>query len=120
MTEAYWRSIGGTFIPEFQAVQRTSQQAQRLIDGLIIPDGPNQKVHWREVDIQGKDIIVIQTKAYRLGMSLLGQALFSRELVKAFNPRFIKTVALCSNSDTVLEPIAAQYGIEVVVMPALR
>jgi hypothetical protein len=54
----------------------------------------------------------------RLGMYLLGQTLFSRELIKErFAPRSVRTVALCADSDAVLGPIAEaeRFGIEVVV-----
>ena len=36
LTEGYWRSVGGTLVHEFRAVQRTVNQGQRLIDGVII------------------------------------------------------------------------------------
>jgi hypothetical protein len=49
-------------------------------------------------------------------MYLLGQALFSRLLIKKFfAPKPVRTVALCAADDTVLGPIAKDYGIEVVV-----
>jgi hypothetical protein len=48
-------------------------------------------------------------------MYLMGQALFSRELMKAFDPASIQTVALCSKDDSVLRPLAEAYGIEVEV-----
>jgi hypothetical protein len=46
-------------------------------------------------------------------MSLLGQAFFSRELMRPFKPSSIRTVALCEKDDSVLRPLAEQYGIEV-------
>jgi hypothetical protein len=46
-------------------------------------------------------------------MYLMGQALFSRELMKRFTPASIRTVALCGKDDSVLRPLAEQYGIEV-------
>jgi len=46
----------------------------------------------------------------------LGQALFSRELIKErFSPRSVRTVALCAAGDAVLRPIAERFGIKVVV-----
>jgi hypothetical protein len=63
-----------------------------------------------------RDIVIVQTKASRLGMYLLGQALFSRELIKdRFAPRSIRTVALCAIDDAILRPIAERFGVEVVV-----
>lgn len=50
-------------------------------DAVILPNGGTRITHGSEVSIEGQDIIVIQAKAHRLGMYLMGQALFSRELV---------------------------------------
>lgn len=61
----------------------------------------------------GRDIIVVQVKRPRLGMSLMGQAIFSRELMKPFMPASIRTVALCGRDDSVMRPLAERYGIEV-------
>ena len=97
-------------------VRQGDGHARRLLDGLIVIDGERRIALPGEVfDIAGHDVIVVQTKALRLGMYLLGQALFSRELLEALHPRSIRTVALCSKDDVVLRPIAERYGIEVVV-----
>jgi len=48
-------------------------------------------------------------------MSVLGQALFSAELLRGAGPRRVSTIALCSDDDDVLRPLAVRYGIEVVV-----
>jgi hypothetical protein len=63
--------------------------------------------------VAGRDIIVVQVKRPRLGMSLMEQALFSRELMKPFMPASIRTVALCGRDDSVMRPLAERYGIEV-------
>ena len=83
LTLRYWQSCGGIFIPEFRVVERSGDHGQRLIDGLIVLGEETRVAHWREVDLAGRDIVSIQTKANRLGMYLLGQAYFSRELSKA-------------------------------------
>ena len=51
-------------------------------------------------------------------MYLLGQAVFSRQLMKPFRPRSIRTVAICIKGDDVLEPLASEFGVEVVVYNA--
>jgi hypothetical protein len=52
----------------------------------------------------------------RLGISLLGQAFFSRELIKdRCAPRSIRTVALCAIDDAILRPIAERFGVEVII-----
>jgi hypothetical protein len=51
----------------------------------------------------------------------LGQALFSRELIKdRFAPKSIRTVALCAADDAALRPLAERFGIEVVVDATAR
>lgn len=118
MTQWYWRQIGGTLIEEFPAVRRTKNCGQRLIDGVILPDGPREIAHWHEVDLEGRDIIVVQAKRGRLGMYLMGQTFFSAELMKRFNPSSIGSVALCETYDSVLGPILERYpNMEVVIYP---
>jgi hypothetical protein len=117
LTRAYWESVGGTLVEEFLAVRKGPDQGPRLIDGVIITGAPRRTAHWRDVDLEGKDIIVVQTKASRLGMYLMGQALFSIELMKPFRPASIKSVAICTCDDAILRPMIESHGIEVVVMP---
>ena len=68
------------------------------------------------IPLDGHDLVVVQTKAHRLGMNLLGQALFSRLLIEdRFAPRSIRAVALCTADDAVLRPIPKRFDIEVIV-----
>lgn len=115
LTRRYWETIGGTLIEEFPAVSRTKDNAQRLLDGVVILGEKTEILKAHEVEIRGKDIVVIQTKANRLGMNLLGQAVFSAELMKSHRPKSIRSVAICVAGDSVLEPVANKFGIEVVV-----
>lgn len=116
LTRRYWKSVGGTLIEEFPAVTRSNDRGRRLIDGVIIVGGENKIARAKGVDLEGKDIIVIQTKARRLGMYLIGQALFSPKLMRKFKPRSIKSVAICTKSDAELLPLLKSYKtIEVVV-----
>jgi hypothetical protein len=118
MTRWYWRQVGGTLIEEFCAVRRTSDCGQRLLDGVIIRGGEFQIARKGDVPLDGRDVIGVQTKASRLGMYLMGQAFFSAQLVRRFNPRSVVSVALCSKDDSVLRPLFEQYpGMEVVVCP---
>lgn len=115
LTVRYWCDIGGTLIEEFRAVSRTKDQGDRWIDGVIVFDGQKRRLtneEYDSADIAGKDIIVVQTKTGRVRMSLLGQALFSMRLMERFNPRTIRTVAVCGRPDAILCPIAEEYGIE--------
>jgi hypothetical protein len=89
----------------------------RVVDAVIIVGGDHRIASRAEnVSLDWHDLIVVQTKASRLGMSLLGQALFSRLLIEdRFAPRSVRTVALCADDDAVLRPLAVRFGIEVVV-----
>jgi hypothetical protein len=61
---------------------------------------PSEQKHHREVTVDGHDVVIVQTKDSRLGMYLLGQALFSREAIKVVaSPRSIRTIALCTRDD---------------------
>ena len=115
LTRKYWQSIGGTLIEEFPAVTRGDSNSRRLLDGVVILGGENRIAKASEVDIEGRDIVVIQTKVNRLGMYLMGQAFFSRELMKTFKPKSIKTVAICGKDDTVMRDLCKEFDIEVVV-----
>ena len=115
LTRKYWESIGGTLIEEFPAVTRGDTNSRRLLDGVVILGGEHRIAKASEVKIEGKDIVVIQTKVNRLGMYLMGQAFFSKELMKQFNPKSIRTVAICGKDDTVMRELSEEFGIEIVV-----
>jgi hypothetical protein len=117
MIRWYWEQVGGTLCEEFLAVRGTETTGQRLLDAVILPDGPRRRVHWREISLRDRDVIVVQAKAHRLGMYLMGQAVFSAELIKRFQPRSIRSVALCKQDDSVLRPLLESIpGMEVVVV----
>jgi hypothetical protein len=117
MTRRYWQRVGGTLIEEYPAVLPGHDRRGRWLDGVIITDGEHKiAARGEPADLDGHDVIIVQTKAGRLGMYLLGQALFSAELIKArFVPKSVRTVALCGKDDAVLRPIAERYGIEIIV-----
>src|SRR4051812_40553071 len=101
----FWESIGGTLIPEFQAVPRAPGVGRRLLDAVILPRLSKRQAHWRDINLEGEDVVAVQAKAHRLGMSLMGQAIFSAELLRRFRPRSIRSVILCSADDSVLRPL---------------
>ena len=117
MTRRYCKRVGGILLEEYLVVPRSPGVRQRLIDAVIVLDGEYRIASKGEnVSLDGHDLVVVQTKAYRLGMYLMGQALFSRMLIEdRFAPRSVRTVALCLLDDAVLHPIAERFGIEVVV-----
>ncbi len=115
MIRRYWEKVGGTLVEEFMAVPLRRGQGRRMIDGVIVLGGPKKIMKASEVDLADKDIIVIQAKAKRLGMTLMGQAVFSPKLMMQFKPGSIRSVAICAETDVVLEPLLKPYGVEVVV-----
>lgn len=118
MTRWYWQQVGGTLIEEFCAVRRSRTCGQRLLDGIIIKGGECRIARQSEVSIEGQDIVVVQSKAERLGMYLMGQAFFSPQLMKRFRPRSVESVALVAQDDDVLRPLFEHYeGMRVVVCP---
>ena len=113
----YWERVGGTLIEEFPAVKQANGNGPRRLDAVILPNGPKIKASWRDVILKGQDVIVVQAKAKRLGMYLMGQTLFSAELIKRFEPASIRSVALCAKDDSIMRPLLESFnGMEVVVI----
>lgn len=117
-TRAFWDQVGGLLIEEFCAVSADKAKgiSKRHIDGVIILGEEKESRIGGQYAIKGKDIIVVQTKANTLGMYLMGQALFSKELMLEYEPSSVKTVAICKASDPVMEALCEKYNIEVVVI----
>jgi len=111
MTEGFWESQApGLFIAEYPLVQRGADRSQRLVDGLILPDEPNGRGKWRDhVSLTGKRVIVIQTKASRMGMYLMGQALFSARLALACGAASVRSILLCYRPDAALLPLLKPF-----------
>ena len=108
-------------IEEFLAVKGTSDCGRRVLDGVIIKNGEFRIAQQSEVSLEGKDVIVIQTKASRLGMYLMERVLFSAQLLHRFKPRSVVSVALCSQDDSALRPLLEQYpNMKVVICPRCK
>ena len=115
-TKLYWESVGGLLIEEFMSVKGNKEQGKRPVDGLIVL-GEKTEIHkGNTYDISGKDVIVIQTKRGRIGMYLLGQAYFSRFLIEKHKPKSVKSVAICGRNDKVMQELADQHDVEIVVI----
>lgn len=113
-TRKYWEQTGGLLIEEFIAVHGTKNKGRRSIDGLIVLN-EDAAIHTNNIyEIAGKDVIVIQTKSGRIGMSLLGQACFSKFLIESHKPRSIKCVAICGRTDAVIEELAKKHDVDVI------
>lgn len=119
LTRWYWDQIGGLLIEEFPLVHRSVTNAPRYADAVIVLNEPKSICPTTHINLANKDIIVVQTKATRLGMYLMGQCLFSLELMRAHKPRSVRSVALCARDDSVLRPLLESFdGCEVVIAPA--
>jgi hypothetical protein len=118
-TREYWREVGGLLIEEFHAIKGDKELdiGKRAIDGVIVLGEPSAIQTGGVHDFKGKDLIVIQTKSDRLGMYLMGQAYFSREIMRRFNPRSVKAVAICGRTDAEMVALCSQADIEVRVIP---
>ena len=104
MLEWYWKEVGGTLCAEFSVATAT----QRRLDAVILPEGEYKEVNTDQMKklLNGNAAIVVQAKADRLSMALMGQALFSPALVKReFKPRSIRSVALCRENHPNLESL---------------
>ena len=123
MTRWYWQHVlkQGTLIEEYVAVDKAGDDsnARRLMDGLVIMSGPfeiSDDVHQHITD---KDVVIIQSKNKRLGMSLMGQTLFSRGLILKKKPKSVRSVALCREDDKEMHALLlAHPGMEVYICPA--
>ncbi len=78
----YWKKVGGILVEEFPIIQKSKHSGRRVIDAIIVPDGENKILNWSQVSLKGKDIICVQAKKGRLGMSLMGQTFFFRTATK--------------------------------------
>jgi len=118
MIRAFWSTIGGTLVEEFLVVPSSPTAGARRVDAIILPRGEKRIAPQGEVSVEGQEVIVVQAKATRLGMYLMGQAFFSAELIRRFNPSTVRSVALCTRDDEVLRPLLERFpGLQVVVMP---
>ena len=122
MTRWFWREVlkRGTLIEEYVAVEEAADgsNAPRYMDGLVILDGPFEISNDVLRDIAEKDVVVIQSKNKRLGMYLMGQTLFSRDLILAKGAKSVRSVAVCRKDDKVMRPLLlAHDNIEVHFCP---
>jgi hypothetical protein len=122
MTRWFWQEVlkRGTLIEEYVAVEEAADgsNAPRYMDGLVILDGPFEISNDVRRDIADKDVVVIQSKNKRLGMYLMGQALFSIDLILAKGAKSVRSVAVCRKDDKVMRPLLlAHKNIEVHFCP---
>jgi hypothetical protein len=87
MTEAFWQChANGAYLPEYCLVYQNKKLdvGRRLVDAVILPEKPHGRASIREYPtLAGHNVVVVQTKAERMGMYLMGQAVFTARLVMA-------------------------------------
>lgn len=117
MTRWYWRTVNqrqGLLIEEFPAVKRdgSAGKNKRHIDGVIVLGEKAERRGPRKGDrelVKGKRVIVIQSKARRLGMGLIGQVVVSRELLKELKAKVVKSVGVCREDDLLLHKVLRRF-----------
>jgi hypothetical protein len=117
MTRWYWEKINrgrGLLIEEFGAIRRNEKRGhnKRHIDGVIVLGQPAERRGPRKGDrklVRDKEVIVIQSKARRLGMSLIGQVVVSRELLINLKAKTVKSVGVCKEDDKILRRILRRF-----------
>ena len=117
MTRWYWRTVNkrqGLLIEEFPAVKRdgSTGKNKRHIDGVIVLGEKAGRRGPRKGDrelVKGKRVIVIQSKARRLGMGLMGQVVVSRELLKVLKAKVVKSVGVCREDDQILRGVLDRF-----------
>jgi hypothetical protein len=117
MTRWYWHKVigrQGLLIEEFPAVKRDGAKGKkkRHIDGVIVLGQKAERRGPRKRDrelVRGKRVIVIQSKARRLGMSLIGQVVVSRELLTDLKAKVVKSVGVCREDDLLLHKVLRRF-----------
>ena len=110
LTRKYWNEVGGTLIEEFNLVLKNKNHARRLADGLIILGGPKIISKERNINIKNKNVIVLQTKAKKIGMNVCGQALVSKMIIEKYHePKSVKSVIICTKGDDIVEEQIRQF-----------
>jgi hypothetical protein len=105
LVDLFWEEVGGTLIREYIMVPNSKSSSIRKADAVIIRDTKKIEEKNTEKSVENRDIYVVQAKNSNLGMSVMGQALFSLELMREKKPHSIKSVILCSGGDEKLEKL---------------
>ena len=108
LTIAYWKKVGGTLIEEYPVVKQSKYNSRRFIDGVIIKNGEFKKLdsyNHNDIDLEGENLICIQTQKGRIGMYHLGQAFFSMKLLELKKPKSIESIAICTKDDSYMQKI---------------
>ena len=72
---------------------------------IVLGENKRRLPRGLEFGLAGRDVIAVQSKHRRLGMTVAGQTLFSKGLLKRFKPRSIRSVAVCTADDARLKTL---------------
>ena len=120
MVLKYWQQIGGTLIEEFPMVRASATCGPRYADAVIVPRGEERRITGSDraaILLEGQEVIVVQAKGKPFGYVPDGPDPLLAGLIRRFNPASVRSVALCTQDDSV--PLAAfppYPHVEVVVM----
>ena len=100
-------------------------QSWRDVDGVVVLGDAHRIATPDEragMSLEGRDVIVIQTKATRLNPYVFGQALLSMDLIRMrWAPRSLRSVLICVADDPDLRPVLGAFpNVEVHVLPSER
>jgi hypothetical protein len=117
MTRWYWEEVNrgrGLLIEEFGAIRRNEKRGhnKRHMDGVIVlglKSGRRGPLKDDQKLVKGRRVIVIQSKARRLGMSLIGQVVVSRELLRNLKAKDVRSVGVCTEDDKILRRILRRF-----------
>jgi hypothetical protein len=113
MTEAFWmHHAKGAYLPEYCLVRRDKKIdcGGRWADAVILLDEPHGRANFSDFPtLKGRNVVVVQTKASRMGMYLMGQAVFSAQLVRVQGAASVRSILLCTRADVVLLPFLEPY-----------
>ncbi len=125
------KKIGGTVVWEFRMTQGSKSSGRRFLDALVVANRrSNEQYRWPDAPedlrsgkaLTGQHVILVQASDGRLGMYVMGQALFSRLLMEKWcrphqvQPKSMKSVVVCTAGESDLEPFLKRYDIELFVV----
>lgn len=103
-----WKEVGGELVQEFMVP--TVPRQPRRIDGIFVLDDPRRPLPPRAPSaLRGRDVVLCQAKAGRLDLGVLGQTLFSAELIREYAPRNLRLIAAAAESDPFVERMLDSY-----------
>jgi hypothetical protein len=112
ITECFWETCtNGALLLEYPLVRRRGLDcSNRLADAVILPDEPHHRASVKDYpSLADHNVVVVQTKAGRMGMYLMGQAVFSARLAVASGAACVRSILLCRRSDSALLPLLKDF-----------